>query len=246
MAETAQDTAASGQSRYLTDPEEISQVFKLLRDHRTELQLRFDKETLTYRAKVLDLQGASVLIEDIQPRDGMRLLRAGHPFALAARVDGLYVHCANNHAHKSDAERNLPFFHVALPKHMLFQQRRRATRFRLPLRVVANGAQITLYPASSETKPLVGSIIDISAGSCRAEFAGFKFRPLQDDDALDGCSLTIPNLLEVSARAALRHSSFDSRRYILTCGIEFTEMQVTDRRRLEQFIQTIARISQPA
>ncbi|MFU8815751.1 MAG: PilZ domain-containing protein [Pseudomonadales bacterium] len=244
MAETARDDAVSRQSRFLTDPNEISQVFKLLRDHRAELQLRFDKETTTYRAKVLDLQGPSVLIEDIHPRDGMQLLRSGRAFALAARVDGLYIHSANNHAHKSDSERNLPFFHVALPASMLFQQRRRAARFRLPLRVVANGAQITLRPGNKEAKPLQGTIIDISAGGCRAEFAGFKFRPIHDEDPLEGCSLSIPNLLELNSRAALRHSSLDSRRNVFTCGIEFTEMSITDRRRLEQFIQIVAKIPQ--
>jgi c-di-GMP-binding flagellar brake protein YcgR len=240
VAETAEDIA-SNSSRFLTDPVEISQIFKLLRDQRAELQLRFDKEVETFRAKVLDLQGASILVEDIHPRDGMRFLRSGHLFALAARIDGLYIHSSNNRAHKSDSERNVPFFHVALPKMMLCQQRRRAARFRLPLRVAANGAQITLHRVGKD-EPLVGTIIDISAGGCRAEFSGFKFRPLQDDDVLQGCSLSIPKLLEVNARAALRHTSLDSKRNILSCGIEFTEMNVTDRRRLEQFIETIARI----
>lgn len=241
MAETALDTA-SNSSRYLTDPAEISQIFRLLRDQRAELQLRFDKEVETFRAKVLDLQGSSILVEDVHPRDGMRFLRSGHLFALAARIDGLYIHSANNRAHKSDSERNVPFFHVALPKTMLCQQRRRAGRFRLPLRVAANGAQISLRLAGRAENPLVGTIIDISAGGCRAEFSGFKFRPLHDDDVLESCSLSIAKLLEVSAQAALRHTSLDSKRNILSCGIEFTEMNVTDRRRLEQFIETIARI----
>jgi c-di-GMP-binding flagellar brake protein YcgR len=241
VAETAQDMASKS-SRYLTDPGEISQIFKLLRDQRAELQLRFDKEAETFRAKVLDLQGGSILIEDIHPRDGMRFLRSAHPFALAARIEGLYIHSADNRAHKSDSERNVPFFHVALPKTMLCQQRRRTARFRLPLRVAANGARITLRLAGRNDSPLVGSIIDISAGGCRAEFSGFKFRPLHDDDELEGCSLSIPKLLEVTARAALRHSTLDAKRNILSCGIEFTEMNVTDRRRLEQFIETIARI----
>jgi len=243
VAETARELETPSASRYLTDAEEIAQVFKLLRDQRAELQLRFDKETTTHRAKVLDLQGADVLIEDIHPRDGMRFLRTGHRFALAARVDGLYIHSANNHAHKADSERNVPFFHMALPTSMLFQQRRRATRFRLPLRVSANGAKVTLTVSGQEDRPVVGTIIDISAGGCRAEFAGFKFRPLHDDDRLAGCALSIPKLLEVNARAALRHTSLDAQRNVLTCGIEFTEMNVTDRRRLEQFIQAIARNS---
>lgn len=251
MAEATQDGAAPSnhnptQSRYVSEPEEMAQIFKVLRDQRAELQLRFDGETQPYRGKVLDLKDGSVLIEDIHPREGMRLLREGRPFALAARIDGLYVHAVQNHAHKADSERNVPFFHMTLPHNMLCQQRRRATRFRLPLRVAANGARVTLFPAGKEAKPLSGTIIDISAGGCRAEFSECKFRPIHDDDPLEGCALSIPNLLELKAKAAIRHSSFDARRHVLTCGIEFTEMDVTDRRRLEQFIQSLARLSHSA
>lgn len=251
MAEPTQEGIAATrdnaiQSRYLTDADEVAQIFKVLRDQRAELQLRFDQQAQTYRAKVLDLKDGAVLIEDIHPREGMRLLRAGHPFALAARIDGLYVHAVQNRAHKADSERNVPFFHMALPRNMLCQQRRRATRFRLPLRVAANGARVVLIPAAKDGKQLAGSIIDISAGGCRAEFSGHRFRPIHDDDPLDGCTLSIPNLLELRAKAAIRHSNFDTRRHVLTCGIEFTEMDVTDRRRLEQFVQSLARISQPA
>jgi c-di-GMP-binding flagellar brake protein YcgR len=247
MAEiAAQDGTDAGRqnavpSRYITDPDEVTQVLKLLRDQRADLQLRFDEENAVYQAKVLDLQGASVLIEDIHPREGMKLLRAGRPFSLSARTDGLYVHSAHNKAHKADSERSIPFFHVALPKNLLWQQRRRAMRYRLPLRVTIAGAQVTLFPKGKDTKPLSGTIIDISAGGCRAEFMGFKFRPIQEGDPLQSCALQVPKLLEFNTQAEIRHSSFDMRRRLLTCGIEFTEMHVTDRRRLEQFIQTMSR-----
>jgi len=236
---------SASQSRYVTDPDEVRQIFKLLRDQRAELQLRFDEDPAAYRAKVLDLQGSSVLIEDIQPREGMKLLRAGRPFSLSSRNDGMYVHSVHNRAHKADSERNVPFFHVALPKNLLCQQRRREMRYRLPLRVAIRGAQVTLFPSGKDAKPLTGSIIDISAGGCRAEFEGFKFRPIQEGDPLDSCALHVPKLLEFRTQGAIRHSSFDARRRLLTCGIEFTEMHVTDRRRLEQFIQSMARSLQP-
>jgi len=252
MAETAArdgtDAPRQGasQSRYVTDPEEVCQIFKLLRDQRAELQLRFDEEATVYKAKVLDLQKRTLLIEDIQPREGMKLLRASRPFSLSSRTDGMYVHSVHNRAHKSDSERNVPFFHVALPKNVLCQQRRREMRYRLPLRVAIRGAHLTLFPRGKDAKPLTGTILDISAGGCRAEFEGFKFRPIQEGDPLESCALMIPKLLELSTQGAIRHSSFDARRRLLTCGIEFTEMHVTDRRRLEQFIQSMARASHPA
>ncbi len=247
MAESAAQGGANAprqsaiESRYLSDPGEVAQIFKLLRDQRAELQLRFDEDSSVFKAKVLDLHGASVLIEDVQPREGMRLLRAGRPFSLSVRTGSLYVHSAHNQVHKSDSERSVPYFHVNLPKNLLCQHRRRAMRYKLPLRVAIRGAEVTLYPAARDAKPLPGTIIDISSGGCRAEFAGFKFQPIQEGDPLDSCALQIAKLLELSTKAEIRHTSFDSQRRVLTCGIEFTEMHVTDRRRLEQFIQSMSR-----
>lgn len=249
MAEPARaaTTAAKANaisSRYLSDAEEISRVFRIFRDHRADLQLRFEDGRSVCTAKVLDLQKRSILLEDIQPRDGLALLRSGKSFALSGRVDGMYIHSVHNRVHKTESERGLPFFHVALPDSLLCQQRRRSARFRLPLRVAANGARIALFRRVGEDEPVEGHIIDISAGGCRAEFPAPLGPPLQNDELLDGCAISIPNLLELNAKGAVRHCSVDKQRQVTVCGIEFTEMHVTDRRRLEQFVQVIAKLAQ--
>jgi len=230
-------------SRYLTDPDEIIRVLKIFRDQRADLQIRFEQDIGVYTAKVLDLQKKVMLLEDLQPRNGTGQLRAHKPFALSGRVDGIYMHCVGNVAQKADSERGVPYFHVALPESLLYQQRRRAARFRLPLRVAANGGQVLLFRQDGNDIPLTGQIIDISAGGCRAEFAAVQTPPLQNDEILEGCAITVPNLLDLHSKGTVRHTSTDQKQQVTTCGIEFTEMHVTDRRRLEQFIQAIAKLT---
>ena len=82
---------------------------------------------------------------------------------------GVYVHCAENRVVKADSERGVPYFHVALPTSVLFQQRRKAERFRLPLSVSTNGASVTLLLEPEDDHPMVGRVIDVSAGGCRAD-----------------------------------------------------------------------------
>jgi c-di-GMP-binding flagellar brake protein YcgR len=230
-------------SRYLTNRDEIVRVLKIFRDQRADLQLRFEQDIGIYTAKVLDLQKQDLLLEDLQPRDGSKHLRARKPFSLSGRVEGIYIHCVGNVSERADSERGVPYFHVALPESLLYQQRRRAARFRLPLRVVANGAQVHLFRKDGKDTPLTGRIIDISAGGCRAELAGVLSPPLQNDEILEGCAISVPNLLNVHSKGAVRHAGVDEERQVTTCGIEFTEMHVTDRRRLEQFIQAIAKLA---
>lgn len=231
-------------SRYLTDVDEIIRVLKIFRDQRSDLQLRFEQDTGIYKAKVLDLQNRFMLLEDIQPRDGLAHLRSHKPFSLSGRTEGIYIHSVGNVAKKADSERGVPYFHVALPENLLYQHRRRAARFRLPLRVEANGAEVLLFRQGSDETPLTGRIIDISAGGCRAEISGVLSPPLEADEVLEGCAIAVPKLLDVHSKGTVRHTSINLERQVTTCGIEFTEMHVTDRRRLEQFIQAISKRTQ--
>ena len=236
--ETAPERTSAIYTAYLNKREEIGRVLKTLRDQRAGLQLRIEGDNGVYGAKILDVGAQRFLLDDIQPRSGRSMLKVNTNFTFSARSQGLYVHSNVNIVRKLDAERGIPYFHIDLPESLLYQQRRRAARFRIPMRAVASGASVTVI---REQETLTGRIIDISAGGCRAEFDGPIIPPVVNDEELTACSVSIPNLLDVTSKAAIRHSSYNRNTRTLTCGIELTEMNVTDRRRLEQFIQSINR-----
>lgn len=117
------------------------------------------------------------------------------------------------------------------------QQRRRESRFRLPMRVMTRGASVLL----ERDLPMTGKIVDISVGGCRAEFAIQGSLPRRDEE-IGNCRIIIPSLLQVTSKAVIRHVRMDVQRPVFECSIELTEMAVTDRRRLEQFVQSLSRI----
>ncbi len=88
---------------------------------------------------------------------------------------------------------------------------------------------------------MTGKIVDISVGGLRAEFAIQGSLPRRDE-TVENCRVTIPNLLQLNSKAVIRHVRMDVQRRIFECGIEMTEMAVTDRRRLEQFVQSLCKI----
>ena len=229
-------------SRYLLKSSEIISCLKQLRDQRMDLTIRADGSVDTYKCKILDVSDHDFLIEDISPRTGIQVLRTAPRFSISARAQGTYVYIEETRVLKWDQERGIPFFHVALPDKMLYQQRRRDARFRLPLRVSASGASITLFQGGD----WVGRIIDISAGGCRAEFDLPTPWDLHNEERFENCAITIPNLLEIHSEVVIRHYHQNKHSQTLVCGMELTKMHVTDRRRLEHFIQTIARTAPPA
>ena len=232
---------------YLSDSSEITRALKILRDQRAPVQLNFEGDDTTYTGKVLDLAGAEFLLEDIHPRSGLSKMRPGQEFSLSSRAQGIYVHSGSNRVISVESERGVPFFRILMPSTLLYQQRRRAARFKLPMRVTAAGACVDVmrpgYQKDSAGRRLSGRIIDISAGGCRADFVSPVALAMEQNEEVR-CRVDIPNMLEFEALATIRHSNYDARKSMLSCGIELNEMQVTDRRRLEKFIESIRRSSE--
>jgi c-di-GMP-binding flagellar brake protein YcgR len=110
------------------------------------------------------------------------------------------------------------------------------------LSVTKDGARLTLHRTE---RPLSGFLVDISAGGCRVVFDVKSDPQIQPDEVVERAEIDIPHLLALTARAVIRHHSYNRQTGQLACGIEFTEMPVRDRRRLEQFIQKITKVADP-
>ena len=238
MSAEPQQQAVTRETQYVEDVESVVSTLRIFRDLRNDLQLRVDGNPTTITARVLDVSDRELLIEDIRPRTAMDLLRPKQTFSVTARAQGLYAFAEELKVLSREEERGLPFYRVSLPARMLVQQRRRAERYRIPMRVSTRGARVTLY----RDLPTVGKILDISAGGLRAEFTAPKPPPTQAE-TVEHCAITIPNLLTLTSRAVIRHVQKLAGTSKYACGVELTEMSVTDRRRLEQFIQSLSKIS---
>ena len=247
MAEATQsaqvaDRPGSIYTTYLHKTDDITRALKTLRDQRAELQLRFSSDRTLYSAKILDVNNSELLLEDIRPRSGRQLMTRGRTFSFSGRSAGLYLHSEDNRILKIDSERGLPFYRISLPSSVLYQQRRRTARFRLPLKVLTSDSRATLVRrGNSDRESVIGRVIDISAGGCRVEIDGPMDPPIATDEELRSCAIKVPGLLEFDARGAIRHFNYNKKPNTLTCGIELTEMSVTNRRRLEHFIQTLSK-----
>lgn len=238
-AGTAPASAAAIVSGYVTDLGEARRIFTLFRDQRSDLSLRFDGEPQTFTGHVLDVDDASFLLENIRPRSGLSLLKGDDPFSLTGRSEGIFVYAEELRTVAALVDRGVPYYRVPLPERLLYQQRRRAARFRIPLRVATHGAVVLV--TRSEGQPISAAIIDVSVGGCRCVFEGFPYPALEVGDQISGCEINIPRLLNLKAEGSIRHVDYDKDSNNTFCGIEFMEMDITDRRRLEQFVQTLAK-----
>ncbi len=229
---------------YLKNPSEIGEALKTLRNQRVGLKLTFENETTIHTARILDVLGDEFLIEDLQPRSGLKLMGARRRFAFSGRANGLYLYSEGNQVRLIDEDRGVPYFRIPLPSNALFQQRRRAARFEVPLRTDTHPATVTLTRKVATDRDhdnaLQGRMLDISAGGCRIAVPGPVHPRLASGEVLDSVCISIPNVYDLTMQAVIRHASYNKLTRKVICGMEFTGMHVTDRRRLEQFIQSLA------
>ena len=233
----APETTAQPGSRYTEDAAMIAETFRHFRDQRTELTLQFQGISSSYRARVLDLTGGTLLIEDIVPRDGLTHMHDARPFSLAGRSKGMYLYANEMHCESIETERGVPYFKLTMPRSVLIQQRRRSPRMTLPPSVKAQGSRVTV---AHNDRTLHGDILDLSAGGLRAQFFDIDPQGLETGTRLAQCEIHVTNQLELRSTAIVRHVVYDRASRDLLCGLELSEMNVTDRRRLEHYIQSLS------
>ena len=231
---------------YLQKPVEIANALKTLRNQGAKVQLTFENETTLCGARILDVLDNEWLLEDLQPRSALKHMTARRRFAFSSRASGVYLYAEQNQVSRIDEDRGVPYFRVPFPTSVLFQQRRRSARFQVPYRTDTRPATVTLVRTITGDKDhgatLEGRMLDISAGGCRLAIPGPVHPPLTSEEVLKGTSIRIPGMYDLEADAVIRHASYNKLTRKVICGLEFTGMDVTDRRRLGQFIQSLVRV----
>lgn len=222
------------QSRYTDNRADVESALRHFRDQRTRVQLRFPGDPEPLQALILDIDQKHLLLEDVRPRERRPVLTDGNLFALTARSEAVYLYAEDLRCLMVESERGVPFYVITLPERVLLQQRRRATRVTLPPRIKTAGARVTLNVGKSHC---TGDIVDISAGGCRIRIPEDQTAWLSQGISVDRCILNIQHQLELESQATIRHSLYDPRKAQTVCGVELTQMNVTDRRRLERFVE---------
>lgn len=245
LSKQAGDRPNAIYTTYLQKPAEIASALKTLRNQGAKVQLTFENETTLCSARILDVLDGEWLLEDLQPRSALKLMTARRRFAFSSRASGVYLYGEDNRVSRIDEDRGVPYFRLPLPARVLFQQRRRSARIQVPYRGDVRPATVVMQRGITGDKDhgstLEGRLLDISAGGCRLAVPGPVHPPLAGDELLESTLVRIPDRYDLKAQAMIRHASYNKLTRQVICGLEFTGMDVTDRRRLGQFIQSLAR-----
>jgi|GEM_PF-6167637 len=222
------------ESRYLSSREEVAQVFRLFRDQLSEVKLRFAGVNSPYTARVLDLEDDGVLLQNIVPRDGATHLRDGIEFSISGRAEGLFVYVTGNRADPNNTFDD-SYFRISMPTSVLYQQRRRTDRMRIPVQANVHRSHVRL----GDIAPLYARILDISMTGARAEIAPARYDTLKRSQQIENCLIHVPNQLSLDVDLMVRHANFNKISQTMECGLELVDPSNEVTVKLKDFLTKI-------
>jgi len=222
------------ESRYLSTREEVAQVFRLFRDQLSEVKLRFSGVPSPYTARVLDLEDNSVLLQNIVPSDGAGHLREGIEFSISGRADGLFVYVTGNRAEAANSDDD-GFFRITMPTTVLYQQRRRTQRVRVPVQANVHRSHIRL----GDIQPIYARILDISINGARAEIAPARANAVRANQKIENCLIHVPNQISIDVDLMVRHATFNRINQTMECGLELVDPSSEASATLRDFLARI-------
>jgi len=228
--------------RYYTQAVDIYGVLRALQNKRCSINLQFDSSALSFNSVILDVdsQENHILLDEIKPRQGHRLINSGIPFSIRASVDGIRVHASGLQATRTLNDQSSVLYIIPFPEKVLYLQRRDAFRTPVPVKLTVNAS---LY-SNQHFDVMSAGLVDISMTGVCLCFTGEMSQALKIEDQFD-LQISIPSLDQMFlCKAELRNQRFDSNCSRTLCGFRFINVNRIVQAILSRFIAQLHQESQ--
>ena len=220
----------------------IFAVLRSLQKHRSPLSITFKgygKQNFTSIILKVDLEEGYFILDEITPARGHQQAVTGDLFTIQANDKGVQVVWGNNSVTGVGHSNGASVYKVAIPKKLLYKQRRDAYRAH-----IARADQVEVKLISYERqKPLFGRIIDISSTGCKIEFPYPVEPELLEKEVFDEISFDLPKTLDTSilCAAEARRAIYFENRKVTQCGFRFLNPDGRNQREIDRFVAYLQR-----
>lgn len=235
MSNPFQEADGPQPPRQLKAALEILANLRPLVDNHIPLTLRFHERAQRYQTFLLQLDNATLLLDELVPNDGERFLSNGEPFAIEAYYEGVRLSWETEDPVGATELDGVPCYRVALPAELTYHQRRNAYRALLK----GSGEIAATLSGKRLAVELKGRLADISATGCKLVLGGDQRNGLQPGEVYDFVAM-LP-IGRIETKIELRHAHHDERSDLTHCGIRFHGMNGLLQRQVERFVFQLQR-----
>jgi c-di-GMP-binding flagellar brake protein YcgR len=205
----------------------IVSLLQNLKNDRALLTVTIPGDSLECKSTVLDIQPQSgyFIIDELSPRAGHDRFVANGQCHVYGKLKGVSISFTSQLIRTGQKD-GLGYYHLALPSHVDYRQRRENYRIRVGIR---NAIAVTLNLPTGET--VSGEMHDLSRGGMRIRFR--KPAPPLQTPQIVPCQFQLPAGNTISCLVEIRRLSNDDPAHI---GARFVELDRSQKRLIEQFI----------
>lgn len=224
--------------KVLTTPLEIASNLRMLQESHDPLIITFQDRTQRFQSYVVDVnrENNTLALDEMIPRGGERFLEAGIPFRVEGFHEGVRIAWECTTPLSIDDTHDHRCYRGALPREVLYHQRRSAFRAALKLSHL-----IDVQVAGEKLKsPIKGKLLDVSATGCKLRFEGDIGENLQLGQVYERFTAALP-FGQITTPVELRYLHFEERLNITFAGMRFHNMSGNVQRQVERFVYQLQR-----
>jgi c-di-GMP-binding flagellar brake protein YcgR len=224
--------------KVLTTPLEIASSLRMLQESHDPLIITFQDRTQRFQSYVVDVnrENNTLALDEMIPRGGERFLEAGIPFRVEGFHEGVRIAWECTTPLSIDDTHDHRCYRGALPREVLYHQRRSAFRAALKLSHL-----IDVQVAGEKLKsPIKGKLLDVSATGCKLRFEGDIGENLQLGQVYERFTAALP-FGQITTPVELRYLHFEERLNITFAGLRFHNISGGVQRQVERFVYQLQR-----
>ena len=224
--------------KVLTTPLEIASSLRMLQESHDPLIITFQDRTQRFQSYVVDVnrENNTLALDEMIPRGGERFLEAGIPFRVEGFHEGVRIAWECTTPLSIDDTHDHRCYRGALPREVLYHQRRSAFRAALKLSHL-----IDVQVAGEKLKsPIKGKLLDVSATGRKLRFEGDIGENLQLGQVYERFTAALP-FGQITTPVELRYLHFEERLNITFAGLRFHNISGGVQRQVERFVYQLQR-----
>ena len=220
-----------------SSPAYIAAMLRRMLDQRCLLTVQIGAHPALYTSALLEVvrEAEYMVLDELTPKAGHRLLAAGNALHIRGLVDGTEVRFTSR-VTQINTQDGLPFYKVPFPSSLEYVQRRQSPRVQIPLNY---GVPVSILLL--EAREFNGELRDISAHGLgmRVRIGGPD--PAQDQGKRGICHIKISATLEIVTDINLCHIDPPVRGRVSRIGAQFVQLRQEQADRIERFCVELER-----
>ncbi|MEB0207479.1 flagellar brake protein [Pseudomonas sp. CCC3.1] len=224
--------------KVLTTPLEIASNLRMLQESHDPLIITFNDRTQRFQSYMVEVsrEASTMALDEMIPRDGERFIEAGIPFRVEGFHDGVRIAWECDSPLSIDDTGEHRCYRGALPKEVIYHQRRNAFRAALKLAHL-----VDVNVAGEKLKAAIkGKLLDVSATGCKLRFEGDISERIQLGQVYENFSAALP-FGHMTTPVELRYLHFEERLNITFAGMRFHNISGAVQRQVERFVYQLQR-----